>query len=589
MPMKPFLLLMKILLLIIFFKTAIPLKGQTIKSSVFGQNAWYINVANLNPSADIPWSEVEASGVKYVRIGGIEPNFFPMYTWDVNDLSITLNSEVQKLTSVIDKIREYHMEPIVQVGYDPLPACTTAGAPTQPLNGLTRTQQATIAGNLVGFLKNYYSINKIKYWVIANEPNHGKSCGTQRGEWGGYSWNTSSDAVKIAEYIKEFSVKMKTADEDIKIMGPELNYYDPNIMNKLLNGGTSAENITGSFTIGSNTHYYIDYVTFHYYPFASNSIGSRTDVITNLRNANQFSARIQEVKDKFSVGNPLAHRTLSNLGIGITEANLNYLSSNGQGSPGLSSETFLGGQFWAEMMSIAMEKGIDFLNFWSIKEGGLLSYINSNNEKRPSYHHFSMIANNFKGTYYPSTASPTNLKAFASKSSNEVVVMLLNQNTSTQTYTIDLNSTTNGTIRFSTGIVGTFQCEIAGEATSLLRFDLSGTLIQHTSYSINDPAPSNFTYNHSTTYNNYTVSGTETWNTSRSLKGTLTVNGTLNIIANLEVAPGAIIIVNGVLNVSNNAFIKPIGNCPGPWEGLQVNYNGAYNMDESTVEFKQGL
>ena len=52
-----------------------------IQSSIFGQNAWYINV---NPSAsattfedglEARLPEIAASGVKFMRIGGIGPNW----------------------------------------------------------------------------------------------------------------------------------------------------------------------------------------------------------------------------------------------------------------------------------------------------------------------------------------------------------------------------------------------------------------------------------------------------------------------------------------------------------------------------------
>lgn len=164
--------------------------------------------------------------------------------------------------------------------------------------------------------------------------------------------------------------------------------------------------------------------------------------------------------------------------------------------------------------------------------------------------------------------------------------MLLNQNSTLHNYTINLNGTSD--ISFSTGVAGTYQCQIAGESTSLLRFDLTGTLIQHISYGINDKAPDDFfnNYSHSNIDFQNTTIGNDTWNSPKRLKGTVTVNGTLNITANVEVASGTIIIVNGVLNISNNASIKPIAICSGPWEGLQVNLGGIYNMNESAVLFK---
>jgi hypothetical protein len=74
--------LQKMLMFFGLFLSSITISSQTIKSGVFGQNAWYIDVQNFQIPPDDIWEKVAKSGVKWVRIGGIQPNFFPFYDWN---------------------------------------------------------------------------------------------------------------------------------------------------------------------------------------------------------------------------------------------------------------------------------------------------------------------------------------------------------------------------------------------------------------------------------------------------------------------------------------------------------------------------
>lgn len=85
MPMKTF--IGYCLFLTLFFNS-IFLKGQVpISPTIFGQNAWFINVNDFNvptfsASFDAQLIEVKRSGVRFIRIGGIDVNFKPLYAWD---------------------------------------------------------------------------------------------------------------------------------------------------------------------------------------------------------------------------------------------------------------------------------------------------------------------------------------------------------------------------------------------------------------------------------------------------------------------------------------------------------------------------
>jgi hypothetical protein len=114
---------------------------------------------------------------------------------------------------------------------------------------------------------------------------------------------------------------------------------------------------------------------------------------------------------------------------------------------GVSAQSFLAGQYWADVMNVGMKNGLEFMAFWSVKEGGpKLGYITGDdNTKLPTYYHYQMLAQNFRGMYAAATSvevngSPDpNMKAFGAKDLDQIVVMLLNQNEATDlTYTVRL-------------------------------------------------------------------------------------------------------------------------------------------------------
>lgn len=249
------------LILLFLIGKGLILYGQVpIKPGVFGQNAWWINMSNPGNSG-INWTEIAASGVTIVRIGGIEPNYFPMYNWYIPSLNIrpiTDNTnEVQRLITLIDAIRGAGMDVIVQVGYNPQDVCPN----TPPLGGLTMQQQATIAGNLVAYLNGTVYANHLKgpilNWSIANEPDLYLQCGPNSSDYKGFAYNQQTDAARVSAYIKEFSKAMKNAHPantgELKIFGPELatfgtdaNYSVNIVLNELINNPSNTNSIMGT-------------------------------------------------------------------------------------------------------------------------------------------------------------------------------------------------------------------------------------------------------------------------------------------------------------------------------------------------------
>lgn len=522
-----------------------------IKSTLFGQNAWYINVFNTNVNVfsagfDARLSDIAASGVEYIRIGGIDANFFPLYSWNVGAFTITSNTQVERLTHLIDVIRAAGMKPIVEVGFNPLlnyyDGITCSDVST--LNNVSQTNQATIAGNLVDYFNNsstgIYKLDPIVYWIIANEPDLSKNCNPHRG----LDLGAQTSATTIASYVQEFATKMKDKDPTIKIIGSELasfgndngssggTYYNPSnkIMDDLINNPVNASSIMGQITTGNGINkYFIDVISFHYYP----NLSVRADVISNPSNlqngfkgnitddninGNQWKSIVEMISDN-STGRTLSGSTA--IGIACNEFNLenaetSFDESTGAGYSnmikGVGSRSYLGGQWMAEVLCYAMNSDwVEFMNPWSAQEGdctdgkGYISGCGNNNAKRPAYWHYQMVANNFTGTYLPNVSTAggqTNYKAFAYQTATEVGVLIINQSTqsprgsdnTTEGFTINFNGTTpaTGPMKFSFSTAGTYTggaytgCAIQKESTMFLKFNNSGAITYNEVYTLQD-------------------------------------------------------------------------------------------------------
>jgi hypothetical protein len=230
------------------------------------------------------------------------------------------------------------------------------------------------------------------------------------------------------------------------------------MMDKLI-GGTA--DITGTISPGL---YYVDIISFNIYPFQTETYWqtghaggtpiTRADVVGYLRSTNRFADDLDHLASLINT----AGRT-GTLDVAVTEANISFeqdRSNRGVGDLGPGS--FLAGQFWAEMLGVAMEKGVKFVSFWSTIEGtGGNTYLTDigylgtelsdsdpspSNVKRSTYYHFEMIANHFKGEVATATYSASNFKVFASKHCTGPVVLLMNQETSSSiTFDLRLDNT----------------------------------------------------------------------------------------------------------------------------------------------------
>ncbi|MFL5753700.1 MAG: hypothetical protein ACJ76F_09850 [Bacteroidia bacterium] len=524
---------------------------QTISTTFFGQNYWRPNrTIHFNGELQNHWTEIEASGIKYMRIGGKDYDANGTYVWTSADLA-------SGPSSIVTELRSHGIEPIIQVPIDA---------------SLTAAQNATAAATLVNDVNNTYSGN-VTYWIIGNEPD------------GSYA-SPFNTAAGIQSYIQAVSTAMKgvSGQSGIKIIGPSITAYNPasngNMMSDLI-GGTY--DVTGS---GANG-YYIDIVSFHIYPFRGQSYWqtggsggaaiSRSDVISYLTATGKFNDDLTALEALISA----AGRSTT-LGIAITEANISYeQNTSAKGIMDLGPGSFLGGQFWAEMMGIAMKHGVKMLCFWSAIEGSSStspSYITDigyigreSGNPRSTYWHYKLMAENFKGTYYDNILGNSgNYKAFAYRDGDldEMGVLIMNQDigsnptrqtdTHTKTFIINfkgLTPTSGYDMSFSFNLSDEsdeYHCTIPVETTMLLVFDgTNGTLKRKQSYSLIDAlrATDTGTYtdiNNSTDYNGYT--SPSPYN-SDILIGTNTAT-TITAGANKTITAGNSIKLNGPFNSS---------------------------------------
>ncbi len=433
---------------------------QTISKKFFGQNAWMPDtIGDVNNCAEPPcvlygqlhkmWGDIKASGSGVIRFGGIAP-----------DQNMPTNYQYIKM---IDAIRANGMEPIIQVPFH--------------MNRYSAAQAAAIV--------KYINITKgkaIKYFIIGNEPNLV------------YKYTT---AAQVASYFKAFATAMKAVDPSILTVGPEVAWYDTRIINGLTTAG-GADDITGK---DANGRFYLDIITFHTYPF--NGTQTRSDVVTKLTAAGSFEDNLTDLNKRIATCNSYHNRSgASALKAAVTEANISYANAATDNLTGVGTNSFIGGQFWAELLAIGMKKNLEFVNLWSVVEGNNtesnIGYIDkATKNKKPTYHHFKMLADNFKGTYCDGTDNMANVKAFGSQDGKQIAVMILNQDQgSNYKYTVRLNtSSVTGNDALKININANVNKEYTGtidnQSTTLLVFDMAGNMIKKIEYRLSGEADKN--------------------------------------------------------------------------------------------------
>jgi hypothetical protein len=450
------------------------LNSQTISNTFFAQNYWMPNRAPFTGQLQSWWPEIQSSGVKYMRIGGKDYDGTDM--WSLGDPSYI------EINAIIDEIQAKGIIPIIQVPID---------------DNLSAAANASICADYVDNINNTNS-QGIVYWEIGNEPDGSYS-----------SVSTFNTTAGIESYIKTVSTAMKGVTGQssfIKIIGPSLSYYDYTMYHALMDGG--ANDITGSGPNG----YYIDVIAFNTYPFQDEAFvqsSDRNDVISYIKSNDQYEDILDDIVDYI----PAAR--IGNLKIAITEANVSVNQDRlNKGASGIGPGSFIGGQYWADFMGESLEWGVEFVAFWSVVEGTSgnnyltdIGYISSEtSQKRSSYWHYHMMANNFAGTflnndYNGTLANSAEHKAFGYVNTvlDEFGILIMNQSLTypggtnfDNSFTINFNNTnpSSGDIRIKINESTTttsYSCRIKTESTSLLIFDATtGLLKRRIDYSIDD-------------------------------------------------------------------------------------------------------
>ncbi len=428
-------------------------QAQTISSHFFGQNAWMPDtIGDVNACIDPPcvyygklhqqWGNVKVSNTTSMRYGGIGA-----------DKNMPTNYQYIR---IIDSIRAKGMEPIIQVPFH---------------NYRYSAQQAA---DIVKFI-NVISGKNVKYWSIGNEPDLG------------YSYTSAS---QVAAYYKSFASAMKSIDPTILIMGPETAWFNYNIINGLTTPG-GPDDITGK---DGNGRYYLDVISFHTYPF--NGTQTRAQVISSLTSSNSLQTNLAYLNTRVAACNTAHGRTgAAKLTTAITEANITWQNNASDNLYGVGANSFIGGQFWAEMIGVALKNNVDFINFWSVAEGNSIvsniGYVDANsNTKKPSFYHFKLLADNLKGNYVNGTTNNTNVKSFGSQNSQQTCVLIMNQDlTNSYTYTTRLNTTAIAgnsalKININANIPAEYTGSISSQATILLIFNSAGALMEKYEYSL---------------------------------------------------------------------------------------------------------
>lgn len=434
------------------FFSAEKMQAQNIPANFFGQNAWMpdtIGSAVYYGKLHQNWGKVKDSKASIIRFGGIAP-----------DENKPTNYQYIKM---IDSIRARGMEPIIQV----------------PFHKWQYTAQQ--AAQIVQYI-NVTKGKNIQYWIIGNEPDLA------------YQY---TNAGQVAAYIRPFASAMKAVDPNIKIIGPETAWYNTNIINGLTTAG-GPDDITGKDAAG---RYYVDIISFHYYGF--NGTQSRAEVISKLYSQNNLNDNLGLLSTRLAACNAAHNRSGSSaLRMAVTEANVGYKNDPGDNLNGNGANSFVGAQFISEMFSVGLKNGVNFMNVWSVVEGNNtdlnIGYIDpSTGNKKPSYYHFQMMAENFKGNFISGSTNQANIKAFGSKDAQYTTVMILNQ---------DLANNVNFTVRLGSGAVSgnnalkinvdagisvEYNGVIQGQSSMLLVFNNSGVIVKKIEYTLTGHALAN--------------------------------------------------------------------------------------------------
>lgn len=363
-----------------------PLQAQEISPYLFGQNMWLTNGAEGRAGyIDELWPKVNASGVKVIRIGGNGYN--------------KRMPDNETLLKWVNAIKSIGAEPIMQV---------------------SQHKSAEESAKLVSFF-NKDEKTRIKYWAIGNEPYH----------------MAKMTVDSISAFIKAHATAMKLADPTIKIQVPDLaayfnEAYEPLLLDDKLS-------IAGR---DENGNWYADAINFHNYPNAKDY--DRSDVI--FYSVTKMRGMILDLLEDMEAANKKYDRVGDEALVwGLTEFNITYDNPDDLSATGIAVPSFINGQFWVDVFTMAMEYNAFTVTPWCIQESDRASsyfgYVGGPPDFTPhsTYYHMQMMAENMTGEYIKMRSNNPYLKVFGSKTDDSTTIIIMNQHES-KSFNINLNN-----------------------------------------------------------------------------------------------------------------------------------------------------
>jgi len=486
---------MKIFSILLLLAYANNIFAQQIDSNFAGQNAWlHPTRCNAYGSLGGHWNDVQNSGTKFLRIGGIAYDKCLKYAADYDTFNIPA-------------LISMGFVPVVQLSY-----YDTASTP-QPK---VWTNPAAAAHHLlINVVKPLYN-QGVRNFSIGNEPNTEPAYAAMN-----INGNNQNTAAGIYDYISAISdtITSDNTMESIFLWGPELSFYNENLVTNLTSGN-------------NNILKYIDKFTYHYYPFsneqeeASTDLGiyeidaTRENVINLLRfdaypahfgngaEVTSFEKRLDSL-DKIIAAYNDTNSTSKK--IAITEANICSMHDVNNTNPvdgtdtlitGNSAKGYIAGQFWAEMMAVAMSKNVSAITFWSVIEGSSsdgyatdIGYISSTTRNfNSTYYHYQWMARYFKGLFAWGNMKSNNenqIKVFASKNTDTIAVIIMNQATAGKKIVklrFDNKKITGTGVKTNINfqIHNYYETTIKNQESLLILFDGLGNFLTKYRYNIDD-------------------------------------------------------------------------------------------------------
>ncbi|MCU0791407.1 MAG: hypothetical protein MUE42_00825 [Opitutaceae bacterium] len=422
--------------------------AQTVSPTLVGTNLWYqmdgAKAGALRPAL----AEV---GFGLIRIGGNGYN----KTWPGD----------AKVATWCDYVRGLGAEPLVQVS-----ALATPEQVAATVRALNRREGRV----------------PVRRWSIGNEPDLDK-------------WPVK----RVRDYVLRLAEAMKHEDPTIQIYAPDLagphfDYIDP------LVGGDL--DITGA-KLGDV--FLIDGITWHRYAFWKDF--TREEAVDRVEAA--YHAPIRRLRARLAEADAKHGRAGENaLKWGLGEFNLHVVvkpASNPalyQAVDGAGVNSFLNGQFFAEVYGVCMAERAEFAASWSIHESngdrgttdfGLFDGPWAEARPRASLHHSALVAKYFKGEYKTVAHALPEFAAFATRNGEFTAVMLLNKSQrKSRSLTLAFDGrqpTGSGTVSLASEAGASLEArgavartELPAQSTRVLVFDAKGGVVRQIDYTLDD-------------------------------------------------------------------------------------------------------